>query len=292
MTRKGEGHGSYVRKVMDGNQHYVAELLAENQRLRALAANLQVQHAQARDEAESLRGLREEAREAKARLFAAEQEARRARDELAEARAVLDAHARDRDRLQATLSLMDDENRRYSDEFAQMQKQANNLANLYVASYQVHGTLDRAELLDSLKAILANLVGCEEMALFRVDAAREELVLLDANGIDPAAYRVVPLGAGLIGAAVRSGQPLVVREGARRGPGEEELTAVIPLRLVDTVTAALAIFRLLPQKPALGELDQELFDLLASHAAMALHCTELHARSRELDPGAAAPARA
>jgi hypothetical protein len=42
------------------------------------------------------------------------------------------------------------------------------------------------------------------------------------------------------------------------------------------VTGAIALFRLLPQKPALEDVDHELFELLATHAATALYCTRLH----------------
>ena len=44
------------------------------------------------------------------------------------------------------------------------------------------------------------------------------------------------------------------------------------------VTGAIAIFRLLPQKTGFEEVDRELFELLATHAATALYCTALHAR--------------
>jgi len=36
---------------------------------------------------------------------------------------------------------------------------------------------------------------------------------------------------------------------------------------------AIAVYRLLGQKPALGPADRELLDLLATHAALALHFT-------------------
>jgi hypothetical protein len=39
---------------------------------------------------------------------------------------------------------------------------------------------------------------------------------------------------------------------------------------------------MLPQKPALAAIDRELFDLLGSHAAIALYCSGLHARMREI----------
>jgi transcriptional regulator with GAF, ATPase, and Fis domain len=173
---------------------------------------------------------------------------------------------------------VDEENRRSSEEFSELQTQANNLANLYVASYRLHGTLSPKALFEAMREIVANLIGSEEMAVFELDAARRELSLLDASGVERAAYQRLPLGRGLIGAALADGKPLVVNGDAVRGPGEEELTAVIPLRLVEEVIGAVAIFKLLPQKPAFGELDHELFDLLASHAGMALHTTRLHTR--------------
>ena len=190
--------------------------------------------------------------------------------------------------LKILLRQVDDENQRRSEEFTQLQQQTNNLANLYVATYRLHGTLERREVLESIREIVANLIGSEEMGLFEVDWTHQALVLVDSNGVDPARYKSLPLNGGLIGAAVRTGKPLVV-ENQVRGPGEETLSAVIPLQLAGTVTGAIAIFRLLPQKSKFEDLDRELFDLLASHAAMALHCTELHATSQPSARGGATP---
>jgi hypothetical protein len=41
------------------------------------------------------------------------------------------------------------------------------------------------------------------------------------------------------------------------------------------------VFRLLGHKPQLESVDLELFDLLATHAATALYCSDLHARLRQ-----------
>jgi hypothetical protein len=186
--------------------------------------------------------------------------------------------------LKILLRQVDEENQRRTEEFTQLQVQTNNLANLYVATYRLHGTLERGEVLESIREIVANLIGSEEMGLFDVDWTHQALVLVDSNGIDPARYRSVPMSGGLIGAAVRTGKPLVV-DSQVRGPGEETLTAVIPLQLAGTITGAIAIFSLLPQKARFEDLDRELFDLLASHAAMALHSTELHAARAQQPPG-------
>jgi hypothetical protein len=60
-------------------------------------------------------------------------------------------------------------------------------------------------------------------------------------------------------------------------PGEEGLTACIPLILEGRVTGVIAIFGLLSHKAALEAVDCEIFDLLARQASMALYCTRLHA---------------
>jgi hypothetical protein len=46
------------------------------------------------------------------------------------------------------------------------------------------------------------------------------------------------------------------------------------------VTGAIAVYGLLPHKPELEEVDFELFDLLAMHAATALRFTALEAEAR------------
>ncbi len=279
MSDNDQGHGNYVRKVLDGSRRYTEDLLEKNSELRAVVAKLQVEEQNLREQLVAARSASDQLKELKARLAAADQQSRTLRDELAEARAAIAAHLRDQERLHVMLEQVDKENRRYSDEFALLQQQANNLANLYVAMYRLHGTLDREQLVDAVSEIVANLIGSEQLAFFEVDVARAELVLIGSNGIDPGPYRRLPLDRGVIGAAVRSGTPLVVLDGThRRGPGEEHLSAVVPLRLLEEVNGAIAIFKLLSQKTGIQDLDRELFDLLASNAGIALHCTELHAR--------------
>ena len=87
----------------------------------------------------------------------------------------------------------------------------------------------------------------------------------------------MPLGQGRIGQAARSGEIFV----ADRAPGDEAAEPASPpaSRSSSTarVTGAIAIFRLLPQKNGFEDVDRELFELLATHAATALYCTTLHA---------------
>lgn len=149
-----------------------------------------------------------------------------------------------------------------------------NLATLYAASYQLHTSLHRAEVVQAIQEIVVNLVGSEELAILRVDGGA--LTPIAAMGID--AERLAGLRrAGLLEAAERTGEP--VAHGGDE-PAADGVTACIPLAVAGRTLALIAIFRLLPQKPALGPLDMELFALLAQQAATALYCADLHEHHR------------
>jgi hypothetical protein len=242
-------HESYVRRVQEETQRYSQTLLAENERLRAENVMLTAARQTLQDEVATLREgmLRRE----NARL-----------------------------ELEARLKSMEDENHRFAREYSDVEQQNANLANLYVASYQLHGTLDREEVLGTIQEIVSNLVGSEEMGLFEVDGAGGGLKLVRSFGIDASPFQRVAPGQGLIGRVAREGRTHVTERDGLEGARAEEarLTACVPLKLRGKVMAVLALFRLLPQKPGLEPLDQELFDLLADQAAMALYCTCLHRR--------------
>jgi GAF domain-containing protein len=53
----------------------------------------------------------------------------------------------------------------------------------------------------------------------------------------------------------------------------------IPLRVQDSPVGAIAIYSLLQQKDGFSPLDQELFTLLAGHAATAIFASRLHSQS-------------
>jgi hypothetical protein len=109
------------------------------------------------------------------------------------------------------------------------------------------------------------------------------LWLVGSFGINAREWAGVPLGDGVIGTVVRSGERFVAGETLMQPFGREEhLSACIPLKLDDKVVGAIGIFRLLQQKPALEAVDFELFDLLGSHAASALFCTRPAAERLEV----------
>lgn len=271
--------GSYVRKVQEGTQRYAQDVLAENERLRMLVTSLEGEKLLLADKARMVSELIQ-ANEALRTLAASlEGETRRLNEQAVSLRLERDRCERELTRLQVQLERVRDESDLFSSRFAEVEQQNSNLANLYVASYRLHGTLSRKEVLDTLQEIVANLIGSEEAALFELDSDARALKLTAGFGVAPEAYRAIPLGAGRIGRAAQTGEIYVAEPDAPASeqPGEEHLTACIPLVLDGRVSGAIAIFRLLPQKAGVEDVDRELFDLLATHAATALYCTKLHA---------------
>lgn len=241
---------SYVQKVSQDTGRYVRELLADNERIRSVAAALEAEAA----------GLRHELDEARSAV------ARRTEDEA---------------KLRRQLASVEDEGSRLSERYLEVEEQNANLANLYVASYRLHGTLDRNDVLEAISEIVANLVGSEQLAIYSTGADGGTLERVASTGLIPLPPAVIALGHGLIGTAAKEGATRLFTpgDGAGRLRHETDLRACVVLKLDGVVTGVLAVFRLLPQKTTFGSLDRELFDLLATHAATALFCTRPEAGS-------------
>jgi hypothetical protein len=108
---------------------------------------------------------------------------------------------------------------------------------------------------------------CEELAIF--ERRGDTLYLVKSFGLSPRNLAPFPW----------EEAPSVARSRRSRLPGragrppprdEEELTAVIPLR-VGSEVAGDRLFRLLGHKSGIVESDQAVFDLLSAHAGLALH---------------------
>jgi hypothetical protein len=273
-------HGAYVRKVQEGTQSFAQEILGELERLQVLVAALQAEKESLSDRIGEIHGAVKANEALRALAASLEAEMNRLHEQAIFLRAENERHEKEQARLQAQLESMKAEGQRYSTRYTEIEQQNSNLANLYVASYRLHSTLDRKEVVDTIQEIIANLIGSEEAGLFELDPADQTLKLVASFGFSPEACCPVRVGCGPIGRAVQSGEILVADPSTRAGETtlEERLTACVPLVLDGKVTGAIAIFRLLPQKAGIEDVDRELFDLLATHAATALYCTSVHAK--------------
>ncbi len=184
--------------------------------------------------------------------------------------------------LEDKVAAIETESLRFNERYAEIEKQNNDLANLYVASYRLHSTLDRQEVISVIEEIIINLIGSEELAILE-QKSESTWSTVGAFGVD--AERLEQLvneieaGRGAISKAITAGERFVAsgeNQDDLAAP-EAGLTACVPLILDGQVTGVIAVFRLLGQKQGLEDIDLQLFDLLASHAATALYSS----RNRE-----------
>src|SRR5688572_8364787 len=174
---------------------------------------------------------------------------------------------------------VEEENKEFADRYIEIEEQNNNLANLYVASYQLHSTLDYAEVIRIVQEIVINLIGAEAFHLFMVSEKTGQLELETSEG-QTAPVNVIPMGEGPIGKAAKTGENLFSDNVAHREPTPfDQPIAVIPLKIKDTVIGVISINKLLVQKTAFTSMDYELFTLLAGHAATAVFSAKLYSTS-------------
>lgn len=229
-----KGH-PYVLQARDEQQQYAAAMLRENESLRAKVAVLESDHRRAVDQHQAATG--------------------------------------ELDRLRERLAGIADENQRYAEKHHQIESQSSNLTNLYVASYQLHSSVDRDTVLGTILEIVINLIGSEEVAIYQT-GQDGRYHLASSFGVDTERLSAFTPGNGAIGRVVAHGE--IFADDQVHG-GEHKLTACVPLRIDDRIIGAILVFSLLEHKPSLQPVDHELFDLLAVHAATALYCASLHA---------------
>ena len=260
----------YVQKVRQDTQQYVQDLLGENEKLRRMVTGLESETA------------------------VLNREKKRLEIQIEAVRKLVDCDRREHEELRQRLIDVEGQNRTFSERYVEVEKQNNDLANLYVAGYRLHGSLDRGEVLAAIQEIIINLVGCEELGVFELfsgDPVGGDYRMVTSFGLDEELSEKLDPRQGLLAEAARRGEPLLAErfDPSVLGPGEEHLTAAVPLKVDGRVVGVIAIFRLLPQKTGgLEALDHELFDLLSQQAGVALYSTTLHASaiSRPLPPAA------
>jgi GAF domain-containing protein len=178
--------------------------------------------------------------------------------------------------LERRLATTDSDVKELASRLVDSEHQGGRLMNLYVATYQLHATLDPAEVQATIAEIAINLLGAEQFVLLlrRDDAPGCELALIEGANAD-----LDPFYGGEVYAG---GDPVVdatLADGVLRlGPtAESRALAAVPLRVQNDIVGALVLLKLLDHKPILRAEDRDLLDLLSAHAASALFAARLFA---------------
>jgi hypothetical protein len=239
-------------EALKGGRKFTEDLLRENERLRLRIVQLENNLADATGE------------------------------ELFRLRAENEQLSRRVERLERRFVEVEAENRDFAQRYIQVEEQNEALANLYVASYQLHSTLDPNEVIQIIDEIIINLIGAEEFAVFLIDEQTRELVLMGGE----LGCRTFPKGRVSFGEGVE-GQVAATRTIFRGGTDADgkspEGLFCMPLRIKEDLIGVISIYKLLDHKKGFTPLDYELLNLLAGHAATALLSSRLyHGTERKL----------
>jgi hypothetical protein len=253
----GGGRGEAVLAILHRGAEFTRELLEENARLQDRLNSIQERQEEAARSPDDWQKLREE---------------------LADRIAGLES---ERANIMAQLRRVESENQHFAERYLEIEEENNNLANLYVASYQLHSTLDPNEVLRVIVEIVINLIGAELFCVYVCGEDSSTLEPVAAEGADLGLFPRYEIGEGVVGQAVATGSIACGDMPALQGEaicGAAPIVA-IPLRVDDVPVGVIAVHKLLQQKDGFSALDHELFALLAGHAATAIFASRLFAQS-------------
>jgi hypothetical protein len=221
------------------------------------------------------------AAELRASLERAGELARLLEKNLREASASLEGTAEERVvELEHRLATANSDVKELASRLVDSEHQGGRLMNLYVATYQVHSTLDPVEVQATIAEIAINLLGAQQFVLLlRRDEEEGCEIALRQGASAEELGDLAPLYAGDL---YQGGDAMVdatLSDGILRlGPNaESSALAAVPLRVQHEVVGALVVLRLFEHKPILRAEDRDLLDLLSAHAASALFAARLFA---------------
>lgn len=196
----------------------------------------------------------------------------------------LDAALYEVDRLRERLCTLLESHQRPASLPAAAGPQSAELMKLLVSMRSMIESRDASAALDGVRDVLVNVIGTDEFVIYAIDPHDETLVPIAGAGEQFQSSNRLPLYTGWVGQVVRSGTLVVAddRAGAAEPPGAPDLSAVVPLRVLDRVIGAIVIARLLPRRELTGPCDREILRTLGAYAATAIIAAGRRSGWREL----------
>ncbi len=243
-----------ILQIFKKGEVFAQELLKENERLRYQIIKL-------KEEKESL--LRE-----------------RGGEQLVELQRRIEELEREKQQLLKRYEEVEKENINFAKKYVEIEEENNKLANLYIASYQLHSTLDFDEVIRTIVEIVINLIGGERFAVLLLDEKANRLQFVAGEGVSKEEFPDISLDdEHLIAQCVLSGESYF-SENQEASDDINKPIVCVPLKVKEKVIGAIVVYKLLEQKEKLTELDHELFNLMAAHAATAIFSAKLYSDSR------------
>ncbi len=154
------------------------------------------------------------------------------------------------------------------------------LMRLNAANARLIQSLEQGDAFEAIAEIIANLIGCEEVAMFDYHAGEQNFSLAWTSGVEAAAMQPFLCGAGMFGRTVEQGVSQYRERQLETSLllHEKNLTACIILKSSREVVGVVAMFGLLPQKSQLEWADFELVKFLETYGAVAIKFQRLQGK--------------
>jgi hypothetical protein len=251
---------TFVRTVLRKGVEFTEELLRENRRYGQELSKLQTENARLRAQIASEDAIRE-------LLITIEN--------LEKERSSLLARSRELERT----------SEKYEGRYLQMEKELNDLASLYVASFQLHGTLSPSHVLEHIGDLLDQFIGAKTSVLYIIQTNGKVAQPVAWSKIDESKLKPVSVGEGSVGEVCLTGVLTIGKE--TFGGTIENPLAIVPLTADGKTVGVISVIELLQQKKQWEPVDEELFKLLGAHACTALIASNLYYRDGGANPLAA-----
>jgi len=145
-------------------------------------------------------------------------------------------------------------------------------AKVYAARMRLQNAIDQADALDAIREIAGNLIGTEEVAVFKVDKQRSELWLYWSFGIDPNKHSVLEVRREPKLKQVLNGKPVFRLRSSAESllSTDDPVNALIPVLVDGNPCAVIVLFRLFPHKAGIEPVDREICEVLSNCAGRAI----------------------
>ncbi|MBK9264380.1 MAG: GAF domain-containing protein [Polyangiaceae bacterium] len=187
--------------------------------------------------------------------------------------------------LQRSAALQNVDEDRFSSRHAEVEAELASLANLYVATSQLHSSANVRNVLRNIKELLAQLLGAAKFGVYIASSDRKELVAVASEGQNFADIATLVVDDGVVGRAFTSGKLFYDTDNDVSKGNVEQPAAAVPLLIDGDPIGVIAVFGTLPQKTAFDDQDGELFRLLGTQAALALVSARLFTDAGRKVPG-------
>lgn len=181
----------------------------------------------------------------------------------------------ERRELLAGLSELERTEKEHEGRQAEIEQEVNDLANLYIANFQLHASLSPRRVIRHLCDMMGQFVGADAFAIYLVDQDAKQIVLVASENMNDAPT-TMDVGSGPVGEGCLTGIRRVRQDRLQEGSLEDPV-AILPIAVEGRAIGAIAITRLLEQKREWVGVDHELFELVHAQAGVALIASNLYA---------------